>query len=467
MSAVGAGRYHCDLAVIGGTVQTSVSIEVLDGRFTSITQGSAPAPGATRLPGLTLPGLANAHSHAFHRALRSRTQAGGGTFWTWRDVMYRAAARLQPDSYHRLARATFAEMALAGVTCVGEFHYLHHHTDGVRYNDPNAMGEALLAAAAEAGIRITLLDTVYLHGGLGDVPSKSGSTHNGSTHNGGYLPTNDAQLRFSDGSVDRWVERVDDLRVNHPSTQRVGAAVHSVRAVDPRAITAVAAWAAAAGAPLHAHVSEQTAENEACLAHHGVTPVAVFSEAGALAPRFSAVHATHLNETDIALLAAAGATVAMCPTTERDLGDGIGPTHRFGAEGIAMSLGTDSHASIDLLEEARALELNERLRSHRRGNHAASDLLEMASRNGHRSLGWDDAGTMVVGARADLVTLALDSVRTAGAPTHSAVEVAMFAASAADVTHVVVDGRVVVADGRHATIDVPAELQASIAGLFE
>ena len=462
MSAVGAGRYHCDLAVIDGTVQTSVSIEVVDGRFTSITQGSAPGPGVTRLPGLTLPGLANAHSHAFHRALRSRTQAGGGTFWTWRDVMYRAATRLQPDSYHRLARATFAEMALAGVTCVGEFHYLHHRTDGVRYDDPNAMGEALLAAAAEAGIRITLLDAVYLHGGLGDAPSKSGPTHNG-----GYLPTNDAQLRFSDGSVDSWVERVDDLRVSDPSTQRVGAAVHSVRAVDPRAITAVAAWAAAAGAPLHAHVSEQTAENEACLAHLGVTPVAVFSEAGALGPRFSAVHATHLNETDIALLAAAGATVAMCPTTERDLGDGIGPTHRFGSEGIAMSLGTDSHASIDLLEEARALELNGRLRSHRRGNHAASDLLEMASRNGHRSLGWDDAGTMVVGARADLVTLALDSVRTAGAPTHSAVEVAMFAASAADVTHVVVDGRVVVADGRHATIDVPAELQASIAGLFE
>lgn len=452
MSAVGAARYHCDLAVIDGTVQTSVSIEVVDGRFTSITQGAAPGPGVTRLPGLTLPGLANAHSHAFHRALRSRTQAGGGTFWTWRDVMYRAAARLQPDSYHRLARATFAEMALAGVTCVGEFHYLHHRTDGVRYDDPNAMGEALLAAAAEAGIRITLLDTVYLHGGLGAD---------------GYHPPSDAQLRFSDGSVDRWVERVDDLRVIDPSTQRAGAAVHSVRAVDPRAMTAVAAWASAAAAPLHAHVSEQTAENEACLAQHGVTPVAVFSEAGALGPRFSAVHATHLNDTDIALLAAADATVAMCPTTERDLGDGIGPTHRFAAEGIAMSLGTDSHASIDLLEESRALELNERLRSHRRGNHAAPDLLEMASRNGHRSLGWGDAGTIVVGARADLVTLALDSVRTAGAPTYSAVEVAMFAASAADVTHVVVDGRVVVADRRHATIDVPAELQASIAGLFE
>lgn len=472
MSAVGAGRYHCDLAVIDGTVQTSVSIEVVDGRFTSITQGSAPGPGVTRLPGLTLPGLANAHSHAFHRALRSRTQAGGGTFWTWRDVMYRAAARLQPDSYHRLARATFAEMALAGVTCVGEFHYLHHRTDGGRYDNPNAMGEALLAAAAEAGIRITLLDTMYLHGGLGDAPSTSsspsdGSTHDGSPQTGGYLPPNDAQLRFSDGSGDRWVERVDDLRVIDPTTQRVGAAVHSVRAVDPRAMTAVAAWAAAAGAPLHAHASEQTAENEACLAHHGVTPVAVFSEAGALGPRFSAVHATHLSETDIALLAAAGATVAMCPTTERDLGDGIGPTHRFGAEGIAMSLGTDSHASIDLLDEARALELNERLRSHRRGNHAASDLLEMASRNGHRSLGWDDAGTIVVGARADLVTLALDSVRAAGAPTYSAVEVAVFAASAADVTHVVVDGRVVVADRRHATIDVPAELQASIARLFE
>ena len=142
---------------------------MVDGRFSSITVGAEPTAGAARLAGFTIPGLANAHSHAFHRALRSRTQADRGTFWTWRELMYRAAERLQPDSYHRLARATFAEMALAGVTCVGEFHYLHHQPDGTPYADPNEMGEALMSAATEAGIRITLLDTLYLHGGLTDA----------------------------------------------------------------------------------------------------------------------------------------------------------------------------------------------------------------------------------------------------------------------------------------------------------
>lgn len=462
MSERAVDRYHCALAVIDGRAEASVALEVIDGRFASVTPGAAPTAEATHLPGLSIAGLANAHSHAFHRALRSRTQAGGGTFWTWRDVMYRAAARLDPDSYHRLARATFAEMALAGVTCVGEFHYLHDQADGTRYANPNAMGEAMLAAATEAGIRITLLDTLYLHGGLGP-----GSPNPGSPSTRGYRPPSDAQRRFSDGSAEAWTERVDALAVSSDGTQRVGAAIHSVRAVDPASMKLAAAWATAAGAPLHAHVSEQVAENGACFEYHGATPIAVLADAGALNARFSAVHATHLSEADIAALANAGAAVSMCPTTERDLGDGIGPTHRFAAEGIAMTLGTDSHASIDLLEEARALELHERLRSRRRGIHTAPDLLMMAAENGHRSLGWDDAGMIAVGARADLVTLAFDSVRTAGTPPGSAIEAAVFAATAADVTHVVVDGRVVVSDRRHAKIDVPAELQASIAGLFQ
>ena len=446
-----SGSYHCELAAIDGVVETSVAIEVVAGRFASITPGADPPDGAVRLAGLSTPGLANTHSHAFHRALRSRTQAGGGTFWTWREVMYRAAARLDPDGYHRLARATFAEMALAGIACVGEFHYLHHQADGTPYDDPNAMGEAVLAAAAEAGIRITLLDTLYLHGGLdGD----------------GYLPVGAEQRRFCDASAEYWAQRVDLLGPD-PSTQRVGAAIHSLRAVDPAAMSTLTDWAAATDAPLHAHVSEQTAENEACLAHHGVTPTALLAAAGALGPRFSAVHATHLTEADIVLLADAEAIVAMCPTTERDLGDGIGPTASFADAGIAMTLGTDSNASIDIFEEARALELHERLRSQRRGVHAAPELLAMATENGHRSLGWDDAGTITVGARADLVTVTLDSVRTAGTPPGSAIEAAVFAAAASDVTHVLVDGRVVVADGRHATLDVPAELQVSIAELLD
>lgn len=436
----------CELALVAGRPQVDVSIEIVDGRFASIGVGvDSPTDDATPLVGLTIPGLANAHSHAFQRALRSRTQADRGTFWTWRDLMYRAAGRLEPDSYHRLARATFAEMALAGITCVGEFHYLHHRPDGRPYDDPNAMGEAVLAAAADAGIRITLLDALYLHGGL------QAAGHTGLTG---------AQHRFNDRSVDAWAERVN--RLQPTETQRIGAAIHSVRAVDPSAISQIAEWATEVGAPVHAHVSEQLSEHRASLAHHGLTPVGVLAEAGVLGPNFSAVHATQVDAHDIDRLASAGTNVVMCPTTERDLGDGIGPTAGFATSGVAMALGSDSHAVVDLFEEARALELDERLRRGERGFHRAGDLLAMATINGHRSLGWSDAGAIVEGNRADLVTVALDSVRTAGTPGDLAVEAAVFAATASDVTDVHVGGRHVVSERRHRSIDVCAELDTSI-----
>ncbi len=405
--------YWCELALLDDGVGAEVALTVVSGRFTSIEAAVPAPPDAIRLPGLTIPGLANAHSHAFHRALRSRTQTGTGSFWTWRDVMYRAAERLDPDRYHRLARATFAEMVLAGITVVGEFHYLHHQPDGTPYADPNAMGEALLAAATDVGIRITLLDTLYLHGGLSAD---------------GYTPTEGVQRRYDDGTADRWAERVDRLA---PSpTARPGAAIHSVRAVDPGAMRVAAAWADEHNAPLHAHVSEQRAENAQCLAHHGVTPTGLLRAVGVLGDRFTAVHATHLDDADPAVYAAAGASVCLCPTTERDLGDGIGPSSRLAEAGVPIALGSDSHATIDLLEEARAVEIDQRLRTEGRGIHSPASLLAMATVHGHASLGWDDAGMISVGSRADLVTISLDSVRTAGGTADTAIETAVFAASA-------------------------------------
>lgn len=439
----------CESVLVDGRPQRGVLIDILNGRFATITADAEPG-SATRLSGFTMPGLANAHSHAFHRALRSRTQADRGTFWTWRDLMYRAAERLEPDSYGRLARAVFAEMALAGVSCVGEFHYVHHQVDGTEYSDPNEMGVALLAAADDVGIRITLLDTLYLHGGCGAS---------------GYNEPFGVQRRFSDGTASAWADRLN--RLASGNTHRVGAAIHSVRAVDPRSMQVVADWAATHQAPLHAHVSEQVAENEACTAYHGSSPIEVLAASGVVTNRFSAVHATHLSGRDIERLAAAAAMVVMCPTTERDLGDGIGPTSRFAEQGIGMSLGSDSHAVIDLFEEARALELDERLRSNERGIHAASDLLNMATINGHRSLGWNDAGSIAVGNRADLVTIGLDSVRTAGTTTEGAIETAVFAGTATDVTDVYIDGRRIIAEGRHSTIDVAAELDAAIKELMD
>ncbi|MBO8189362.1 formimidoylglutamate deiminase [Streptomyces spirodelae] len=445
--------YWCENAWLNGTVEQHVVLEVTaQGRLGAIRTGvQTPPPGAVTLRGLTLPGLANAHSHAFHRALRGTVQVGSGTFWTWRDTMYRTASLLTPDSYYALARAVYAEMALAGITCVGEFHYLHHAPGGERYDDPNAMSHALVAAAADAGIRITLLDTAYLASGIG--PKGRGE------------PPTRPQLRFSDGSAEAWAERADAFSPDGDHA-RVGAAVHSVRAVPARELHTVAEWAERRRAPLHVHLSEQTAENEACWNAHGLTPTALLAEHGVLGPRTTAVHATHLTSDDIRTVGGSGTGVCMCPTTERDLADGIGPAPALDSAGAGLSLGSDSHAVIDLFEEARALELNERLASRARGHWTAGQLLRAATEGGHAALGWPEASRLETGALADFVTVALDSVRTAGPVVRLGAETAVFAATAADVRHTVVAGRHVVRDGSHTLLDsVPKALAESIAAL--
>jgi formiminoglutamate deiminase len=425
--------YSCELAWLPpGRVARDVSVRVDGERIVDVAEG-APAGDSERLRGLVLPGLANAHSHAFHRALRGRTQAvpdAPGSFWTWREQMYAVADRLDPDTYLDLARATYAEMVLAGVTCVGEFHYLHHQPDGTRYDEPAAMALALVQAAREAGLRITLLDTCYLVGGV-DAALEG------------------VQRRFGDGDAHAWADRAECLRqaVGDAPDVVVGAAVHSVRAVPADQIGTVVAWAE--GRPLHVHLSEQRRENEQCLAAYGVTPTRLLADRGALGPRTTAVHATHLTADDVDRLGGSGTTVCMCPTTERDLADGVGPASRLRAAGSPMSLGSDSHAVVDLFEEARAVELDERLASERRGHWGAAALLDAATWAGHASLGYPDAGVLTAGARADLVAVRLDSVRTAGGSVQEAAERVVFAATASDVTDVVSSGRRVVADGRH------------------
>ncbi|HET9516148.1 MAG TPA: formimidoylglutamate deiminase [Actinoplanes sp.] len=443
MKAPAGAAYHAEHAWLGGAgapggrVAAGVLIEVQDGRFAAVRSGvGAPPPGAVRLAGLVLPGLANVHSHAFHRVLRGRTHGARGSFWTWRDLMYAVADRLDPDSYHALARGVFGELALAGVTCVGEFHYLHHGPGGRRYADPNAMGAALTQAAADAGIRLTLLDTLYL------TASVTGQ------------PLAGAQLRFGDGDLDGWSARTAALR--DTTGVRHGAALHSVRAVPAQLLTDFAERTA--GRPLHVHVSEQQAENVQCLAEHGCTPTALLDRHGLLTEHTTVVHATHLTDTDVAALGRARSAVCLCPTTERDLADGIGPGRALATAGCPITLGTDSHAVIDMFEEARGVELHERLATQRRGHFGADELLQAATAAGHTALGWPDAGTITVGARADLVAVRLDSARTAGVDPAGVV----FAASASDVTHVVADGRLIVADGRHTGFDVARELAAAI-----
>lgn len=424
-----------------------VSIEIDDDRIVSVESGVAVAPDGDviRLGGVTLPGLANGHSHAFHRALRGRTHRGQGDFWVWREQMYAVAARLTPENYLALARATFAEMVLAGYTAVGEFHYVHHSPDGSPYDDPNAMGRALIEAAVDAGIRLTLLDACYLRGGWQTELAPE-------------------QRRFSDGTAAAWCERVGALTHVSPMC-RIGAAIHSVRAVDAPSIAVVAKFAARHEMPLHAHVSEQTAENDQVAGEYGCTPTEILAQHGALSPRFTAVHATHLAAADIGLYASARCTCCFCPTTERDLADGIGPSSELRDAGVALSIGSDQQAVIDPFEEMRGIELDERVRSMRRGTHSPAELLAAGSANGYRSLGWGDGGAIAVGALADLVTVSLDSVRLAGCDISALVDAIVFAATPADVTDVMVGGRVVVRNGAHVSIDVAASLRDSIAAV--
>jgi len=417
-----------------------VLFDVAGGRFTAVTPNASQA-GAERLPGIALPGFANVHSHAFQRALRGRTHDSGGTFWSWRERMYAVAERLTPDSYLELARATYAEMALTGVTAVGEFHYLHHAPGGVPYADPNAMGEALLQAAREAGIRIALLDACYLAGGL------TGS---------GHTPLEGVQLRFGDGDVEGWAGRF--ARLAGSDTAVIGAALHSVRAVPAASIRA--ATAAAAGVPLHVHLSEQPAENDVCRAFYGCSPAALLQNEGALSPLTTAVHATHVSQDDVALLGDTSAQACLCPTTERDLADGIGPALQLHEAGVRLSLGSDQHAIIDLLEEARSLEMDERLGSGRRGRFAPRELLAALTR--HEALGFPEAGRLAVGERADLVAVRLDSARTAGSDPAQV----LFSATAADVDTVLVDGRLIVKEGRHRLGDIGRALQAAVEPLW-
>lgn len=439
-------------ALLPSGITSGVRTTVTDDRVTAIDVRTHPRPHDTKLHGVTLPGMANVHSHAFHRGLRGRTHANGGDFWSWRERMYSLMSHLQPDTYLDLARATFAEMVLAGFTCVGEFHYVHHQVDGTPYPDLNAMGHALQQAAAEAGIRLTLLDTCYLTGGL------DGS---------GYLPLDPYQRRFGDGTAEGWAARVSQLREGPMS--RVGAAIHSVRAV-PRDQLGVVAEAARSGlgvhpspVPLHVHLSEQLAENAATLARYGRTPTQLLHEQGVLGPTTTAVHATHLTDEDVRLLGESGTGACFCPLTERDLADGIGRARDLHRAGARLSIGTDQHVSIDPWGELRSLEMHERLVTNERGRFDPAELVDVGTRQGYVSLGWDDGGRLEVGSLADLCNVRLDSVRTVGAKPAQVV----FAATAGDVDTVVVGGKPVVEGGRHRIGSVALMLRTALDALLE
>ncbi len=430
--------YWAEFAWLPAGLSRGVRMTVSDGRFTAVEARVGRRDGDVRLTGLVLPGLANAHSHIFQRALRGRTQSAD-TFIGWRARMFDIAERLTPDLHLALARATFAEMALAGYTVVGEFHYLHHGPGGSRYQDPNAMGAALVQAAADVGVRLTLIDVAYLRGGLTAD---------------GHLPATGVQARFCDGSVDAWADRMD--RMDQTEWLRRGAAIHSLRTVPKEDAARVAAIVG--DRPLHVYVSEQLAENLACQMFYGATPTQVLHDAGVLGQEFTAVHAAHVTERDIELLAEAGAQAVVCPTSEQDQADGIGPARKLLDAGIPVGLGSDTQAVVDPFVEVRELEMHERMQASERGRIRPNQLLRCAAQHGYQSLGWYDGGAIAPGLLADFVVVDLDSVRTAGSKPAEA----LLTATAADVRTVVVGGRHIVDDGQHRLGPVAPRLREAL-----
>jgi formiminoglutamate deiminase len=385
----------------------NVLIDVEAGRIKSLEEGVPAGAGATLLKGWTVPGFANVHSHAFQRSLRGRAESGGRDFWEWRKQMYQAATRWDEQGYVDHCTSVFNEMLAAGITAVGEFHYLHALGNG--------LGHAVIEAARISGIRLTLIDACYLQGGVDG------------------RPLDGAQLTFSDGDVERWATRVGDL----PEREgvRIAAAIHSVRAVDPASMRVVAEWARKHDAPLHVHLAEQPAEVDECRAAYGCTPAELLEREGILGQDLTAVHAIHVDERDIALLGRHHVSVCACTTSERDLGDRVGPMRGLAEAGCRMTVGSDSNAVIDMIEEARGLELDQRRATGVRVLHQPDELLLAATADGMRALGWE-SGELTPGKLADFVTLD----RAAGDMDAGDL---IFAASGRDVINVVVGGKTV------------------------
>jgi formimidoylglutamate deiminase len=435
--------YEPDLLLAGGRVQAGAALSVADGAVVAV---GAPAPGfeRVRLRGKALlPGLVSAHSHSFQRAIRGRTEvrhAGRSDFWSWREAMYGAAARLDPDDVRAVARMAFHEMARAGITAVGEFHYLSREPGGRPYPDPERLAKEVVGAAREVGLRIALLRTAYARGGAG-------------------LAALPEQRRFVDGSPEEVVEsalRLEEFTKGDPRAT-VGLAPHSVRACPADWIATLADAARRRGWPLHLHVSEQVAEVEQCRAEHGVGPVELLERLGALGPDTTAVHAIHLSPSDVEAMGRTATTVCACPSTERDLGDGVVPADDLLRAGAGLALGTDSNVQIDLLEDARALEGNLRLVRRQRALLAppeagsrvdglAARLYGFASQGGMRSLGIA-GGALSPGEPADFLSIDLEDPSVAGASAGDLLPAVVFSAVRTAVRDVVVGGDAIVTEG--------------------
>ena len=389
-----------------------------------------------------LPGMINAHSHAFQRVLRGRTEHRTAdqqdSFWTWREMMYSAATRLTTEDIYDASRMAFLEMALSGITAVGEFHYLHLAPDGVPYDDPNLLAKEVVRAARDIGLRIALLRVAYARSGYQTEP-------------------NPRQARFIERAPPLYLKNLERLKTDldraGDEAAWVGVAPHSVRAVPLDYLREVTAYASEHQLKVHMHVAEQPGEVSACVEEYRRTPIALLETEGLLSEHFTAVHAIHVTAKAIPALARAGAIVCACPTTERNLGDGVVPADEYFKQGVAVCLGSDSHAQIDLLEDARELEYHLRLQKLERAILGGAALLfDCATTNGARSIG-TAGGALEAGRPADFFTVALDDPSIAGASPDDLLSSIVFASTRAAVREVVVGGKPIVSEGQHLVQD--------------
>ncbi|HLH42445.1 MAG TPA: formimidoylglutamate deiminase [Bryobacteraceae bacterium] len=448
MSAAPQPGWLPDLLYLGGRFQSGVAMFAdPHGRIARFSSLPGDLRMARRLSNKALlPGLVNAHSHSFQRAIRARTEhrtgPGRDSFWTWRQAMYRAANRLSPQDLFDVARMAFLEMLASGITTVGEFHYLHHAPDGTPYAHRNLLAETLIRASADVGIRLALLRAAYARAGF-------------------QTPPHPGQARFLTPRVEDFLADTEQLlscvaNSSPPFRAWLGVAPHSIRALPLPYLLAVAEFARKRRLVLHMHVAEQPAEVEACQAEFGLRPVELLHQRGILNARFTAVHAIHLAEREVECLAQARAHICACPTTERNLGDGVAPAQLWAAANLSVCFGTDSNIQIDLLEDARQLEYHLRLERLERAVLASGEdpeslakrLFAGATQAGAASLG-APAGSLQEGLAADFFTVALDDLSIAGAGPDSLLAHIVFSAGRSAVRDVFVAGRPVLEDGHH------------------
>ena len=392
-----------------------------------------------------LPGFVNAHSHAFQRLIRGKAESravSGRDFWSWRNTMYQAAAHLSPEDMYDVARMCFLEMVRAGITTVGEFHYVHNQPDGTPYEDPNLLAKQVIAAAQSVGLRIVLLRSAYLRSGF-------------------ELPPDPGQRRFYE-SAEAFLANASallELYGNNAAEVSVGIAPHSIRAVPLPELRAIVDWARQRQLPVHMHLAEQLGENDACRREYGKTPLALLACEGMLGPDLVAVHAIHLSREERRALAEASVIVCSCPTTERNLGDGIVAADEFMRLGVRHALGSDSQAQIDPLEDARELDYHLRLAQQQRaildqiparGSAVpiASRLLECATVHGAQALGVA-SGTLHPGEYGDMLTIDLQDLSIAGHDEQSLLPLIVFGMQRSAIRDVVVNGRFILCDRHH------------------